>query len=167
MKPFIIVSGIKDINQARQLAAMGVTGIGLIFHGENALHPEQAREIALEMPPLVSKIGFFKDEPWYNVSEIASLCKLEVLAFEGSEDKAYTNKFSEHILTYQTSLEGDKRGYIVLDIANNDQEADLERVILRCKPDPDQFRQALNLVPYGIELRMNCANDFSKLVSLL
>ncbi len=167
MKPFLIVSGINNTHQARQLATWGVTGIGLIFHGENAVHPEQAREIALEIPPLVSKIGFFKDEPWYSVSEIASLCKLEVLAFEGSEDKEYTNNFSEHILTYQTSLEGNRRGYIVLDIASNDPKANLEQVILRCNPDPEQFRHALNLKPYGIEIRLTRANDFSKLISLL
>lgn len=169
MTPFMIVSGVTDVEQARRLVDAGVVGIGFVFHGDSAVTPETAREIALKLPPLISRIGFFKDEPWYSVAEIATLCRLEVLAFEGEEDTAYLNKFSEHVLKYRPNLStygGEEM--IITDFAGVKPGINAGSLIVRCKANEEQVREARQVIlPYGIEVRLTGREDFPNLINML
>jgi len=162
VKPLLVVSGIKNIEQAMEAVTIGAVAIGFVFHGEDSIHPEQAREIALSLPPFISRVGIFKDEPWYSVMELATLCSLEVLMFEGTEDEVYLGRFSQHVLKYGS--EQADNFYTVMGISQWRQEMDSGRLIVRCH-DVNSINKAQKVItPFGIELRTSSGEDYRKLL---
>lgn len=90
------ICGIRSFEEASQAVEAGAHSLGFNFirSSKRYIDPEIAREIILKLPPFVSIVGVFADEPRYSVEEIASLCKLHVLQFHGNETPEYCRKWS-------------------------------------------------------------------------
>lgn len=92
------ICGIKTYEAAQWAIDAGAHALGFVFApSPRQINPERAREIILSLPPFVTKVGVFVNEPRYSVEELATFCKLDVLQFSGNEPPEYCRKWS-----YQT-----------------------------------------------------------------
>ncbi len=83
------VCGIRTLEEALAAVEAGVDAIGFVFApSPRRIAPEEARRIALLLPPFVSKVGVFVNSPRSEVSAIASFCRLDALQFHGEEEPA-------------------------------------------------------------------------------
>lgn len=73
------------------VVAAGVDAIGLIFAGQSPryIEPELAREIVASLPPFVSAVGVFLDQPLEEVNEIIRFCGLGLAQLHGEEPPEY------------------------------------------------------------------------------
>ncbi len=95
----IKICGLRDVDAALAAAVAGVDAIGMIFApGKRQVEPDTAREICRALPPFVSKVGVFVDEPAEKVQEIAAYCGLDTLQFHGRESAAYCSRFSQTVI---------------------------------------------------------------------
>lgn len=92
------ICGIKSMEAAHAAVEAGAHALGFVFApSSRRINPELAREIILTLPPFVSKVGVFVNEPRYSVEELGVFCKLDVLQFHGDESPEYCRRWS-----YQT-----------------------------------------------------------------
>lgn len=80
-----------------QLAArLGADAIGLVFYraSPRAVTPEQARQLTRALPPFVTTVGLFVDEPPELVRRVLTEVPLDLLQFHGTEDPEYCRNFA-------------------------------------------------------------------------
>ncbi|MDA8443146.1 MAG: phosphoribosylanthranilate isomerase [Peptococcaceae bacterium] len=93
------ICGIRTLEAAHTAVEAGAYALGFVFApSPRRINPELAREIILSLPPFVSKVGVFVNEPRYSVEELATFCKLDVLQFHGEETPEYCRKWSYQII---------------------------------------------------------------------
>ncbi|KAB2954634.1 phosphoribosylanthranilate isomerase [Heliorestis acidaminivorans] len=94
--PRVKICGIGTYEDALIAIESGAHAIAFNFVGSSKryINPEKARDIVIKLPPFVSIVGVFADEPRYSVEEIASLCRLQVLQFHGQETPEYCKRWS-------------------------------------------------------------------------
>ncbi|QGG47727.1 phosphoribosylanthranilate isomerase [Heliorestis convoluta] len=94
------ICGIGTYEDAMVAIESGAHAIAFNFvrASKRYINPEKARDIILQLPPFVSIVGVFADEPRYSVEEIASLCRLQVLQFHGQESPEYCRRWSYHTI---------------------------------------------------------------------
>ncbi|GFN23456.1 phosphoribosylanthranilate isomerase [Thermanaeromonas sp. C210] len=84
------ICGIKTWEDARSALDAGAHVLGFVFApSPRRIHPERAREIITRLPPFVTTVGVFVNEPRYSLLEIASFCRLDVLQLHGDEPPEY------------------------------------------------------------------------------
>lgn len=86
--------GISSQQQANKAIALGAHALGFVLYGDNGINPEKAREIINNLPPFISVVGVFKDQPYYEIEELITFLKLHVLQFDGEEDAFFCSKFN-------------------------------------------------------------------------
>ncbi|ABZ84478.1 n-(5'phosphoribosyl)anthranilate isomerase [Heliomicrobium modesticaldum Ice1] len=98
--PRVKICGIRSFQDAEAALGAGAHAIAFNFvrPSRRYIHPEAAREIILELPPFVSVVGVFADEPRYSVEEIASFCRLQALQFHGEETPEYCRRWSYPVI---------------------------------------------------------------------
>ncbi|MHB1127187.1 MAG: phosphoribosylanthranilate isomerase [Bacillota bacterium] len=93
------ICGIQSLDEALVAIDCGADALGFVFApSSRRMNPERAREIIMELPPFVTKVGVFVNEERYIVQEIASFCRLDVLQFHGEEPPSYTRNFSQQMV---------------------------------------------------------------------
>jgi len=92
----IKICGITRPEDARAAVASGADAIGLVFYPDSprAVSPGQAREIVAAIPPLITVVGLFVDEPAANVQRILEDVAIGLLQFHGSESADYCRQFA-------------------------------------------------------------------------
>jgi phosphoribosylanthranilate isomerase len=90
MKPRVKICGITRVEDALRAADLGASAVGFIFWpgSPRFIDPWRARAIAGALPPGVSPIGVFVDQPEDYVSGVAGLLSLGAVQLHGSEDAA-------------------------------------------------------------------------------
>jgi phosphoribosylanthranilate isomerase/indole-3-glycerol phosphate synthase/phosphoribosylanthranilate isomerase len=85
--PQIKVCGLTEVDEAIQCAELGADAIGMVFYPPSPrnLSPKAAREIAVNLPRGVRKVGVFVDEPFVQIVNIAQLCGLDFVQLHGCE----------------------------------------------------------------------------------
>lgn len=79
-----------DAAAAVVAAAAGADAIGFVFApSRRQVTVAQARQIAAELPPFVTKVGVFVDEDRARILEIAGACRLEMLQLHGTESPEF------------------------------------------------------------------------------
>lgn len=79
-----------DAAAAVVAAAAGADAIGFVFApSRRQVTVAQARQIAAEIPPFVTKVGVFVDEDRARILEIAGACRLEMLQLHGTESPEF------------------------------------------------------------------------------
>lgn len=93
------ICGIKSAEDARAAIVAGADALGFIFSpGPRQVDPEIARDIIMELPPFVSVVGVFVNEPKYAVQELATFCRLDVLQFHGQETPKLCEGYSQQVI---------------------------------------------------------------------
>lgn len=89
--PFVKICGITRSEDASAAVAEGARAIGFVFWpgSPRAVDPYRARAIAAGLPPFVTPVGVFVNQPLAHVNAVASLVGLGVVQLHGDEDAAY------------------------------------------------------------------------------
>jgi len=91
------VCGVRTPEEARLAARCGVDAVGLVFAASpRRVTVDQARAVAASLPPFVTLVGVFVDQPRQEVLHIARTAGLQVLQFSGAEDPGYCRSFDRY-----------------------------------------------------------------------
>lgn len=87
----IKICGITRVEDALQAAELGADAVGFVFWpgSPRFIDPQRAREIALALPPLVTPVGVFVDQPAEYVESVAALARVGAIQLHGSESREY------------------------------------------------------------------------------
>jgi phosphoribosylanthranilate isomerase len=95
----IKICGITSLQDALAVVQYGSDALGFVFaESPRKISPERAREIILRLPPFITTVGVFVDEPAEMVQEMALLCRLDALQFHGHESPEYCQYFDRKVI---------------------------------------------------------------------
>jgi len=88
--PRVKICGITNIEDARHASACGADALGFVFYpgSPRFVDPDQARRIIAELPPMVTTVGLFVNEPPARVREMVEFCGLNTVQLHGEEEPA-------------------------------------------------------------------------------
>ncbi len=97
-KTRVKVCGITNLSDAKVAVAAGVDALGFIFYSKSKRYiaPQKAKEIIVQLPKSVKKVGVFVNSDKKRVRNIFRLCKLDVLQFHGDESTKYCKDFKNY-----------------------------------------------------------------------
>lgn len=106
----IKICGITRIEDALSAVDLGAAAIGFVFWpgSPRFIEPVKAREIAQRLPPLVTAVGVFVDQPADHVIAVARLVGLGAVQLHGDEDLAYCRGLDSPVIK-AASVEGAAR----------------------------------------------------------
>lgn len=89
------ICGITSLDDALMAAQAGADAIGFVFYPNSVRYiaPYAAREIALRLPPFITRVGLFVDAGRERVTEIINSVPLDLLQFHGNEDPSECSAF--------------------------------------------------------------------------
>jgi phosphoribosylanthranilate isomerase len=101
------ICGITRQQDADAAVAHGASAIGFIFWpgSPRFIDPYRARKIAKALPPFVSTVGVFVNQPHEHINGIASLVALSVVQLHGDESPAAARALSRPVLKAITEPE--------------------------------------------------------------
>ena len=84
-----------NLDDALYTVACGADALGFIFYPKAASYvpPERAAEIVRGLPPFVTPVGVFVDEPFDRVAGIAGVVGLRAVQLHGDETPEYCRRF--------------------------------------------------------------------------
>ena len=87
MRTRVKICGITRIEDALAAVNAGADAIGLVFYAQSprCVTIEQAQKIVAAIPPLVSVVGLFVNEPKAEIETVLSKVRLDILQFHGDE----------------------------------------------------------------------------------
>lgn len=91
----IKICGITRARDALAAAELGADAIGLVFYPRSprAVNAATALQILAEVPPFLSVVALFVDEPASAVDRILSQVPVDTLQFHGDESPGFCNRF--------------------------------------------------------------------------
>jgi phosphoribosylanthranilate isomerase len=89
--PLVKICGIRRADDAKLAAELGAAAIGFVFWQDSPrfIDPYRARPIARVLPPLVTRVGVFVDQPLDYVCGVARLLNLGAVQLHGQESPDY------------------------------------------------------------------------------
>ena len=92
----IKICGLTRVEDIDAAVSSGADAIGLVFYppSPRVLGLEHARQLALRVPPYVTKVALFVNEPEGKVREMLAAVPVDLLQFHGEEDEAYCRSFA-------------------------------------------------------------------------
>jgi phosphoribosylanthranilate isomerase len=89
--PAVKICGLRRMEDARVAAELGAAAIGFVFWPDSPrfIDPYRARAIARELPPFVTRVGVFVDQPMDYVRGVARLLNLGAIQLHGHESPDY------------------------------------------------------------------------------
>lgn len=97
---FVKVCGITRAVDAQAAVAFGASAIGFIFWpgSPRFIEPEAARAIVKTLPPFVTPVGVFVDEPVDRVNAVADMAGLGVVQLHGDEQPAMLDRIHRPVV---------------------------------------------------------------------
>ncbi len=91
----IKICGITSLEDARAAISCGADAIGLVFYANSprAVTIEQAAAIAAIVPPFVSVVALFVDEPAESIQRILGRIPIDLIQFHGDETPEFCEQF--------------------------------------------------------------------------
>jgi phosphoribosylanthranilate isomerase len=94
------ICGITRVEDAEAAVAAGANAIGFIFWPKSPrfIDPHRARRIAAALPPFVTAVGVFVNQPLAYVNGVASLVALGAVQLHGDETPEYAATVSRPVM---------------------------------------------------------------------
>lgn len=91
----IKICGITTKEDAQAAISCGADAIGLVFYANSAraVSIDQAAQIAAIVPPFVSIVGLFVDEPAVSIERILNRVAIDLIQFHGEETPMFCQQF--------------------------------------------------------------------------
>ena len=91
----IKICGLREPEHARIAANAGADAVGVVFHQPSPRYvtPTQAAAVVAALPPYVSAVGLFVNEPAQSLHAILARVRLDLLQFQGDEEPEYCVSF--------------------------------------------------------------------------
>ncbi len=108
----IKICGLTNRDDALGAAEWGADALGFVFAqgSKRRADPEVVEGFTGELPPFVTLVGVFQDQPLSEVMEIMDRCRLHVAQLHGLEDERYIAELKRPVLKV---LSMDSRGDLV------------------------------------------------------
>ena len=92
-KMLVKICGITRLEDAEAAVAYGASAVGFLFwpNSPRFIDPFRARAIVAALPPLVSVVGVFVNQPAEYINGVASLVGLSAVQLHGDETVAFVN----------------------------------------------------------------------------
>ncbi|MEO8257356.1 MAG: phosphoribosylanthranilate isomerase [Acidobacteriota bacterium] len=100
----IKICGITRLEDARFAVACGATALGFVFWPDSprAIDPARARAIAASLPPFVTPVGVFVNQPADEVTRVAADVGLGVVQLHGDESLEFAASLNRPVLKAMT-----------------------------------------------------------------
>lgn len=87
------ICGITQLEDAEAAVGWGANAIGFVFWPKSPrfIDPYRARSIAAALPPFVTTVGVFVNQPAEYVNGVAALVRLGAIQLHGDEDPSYAD----------------------------------------------------------------------------
>jgi len=94
------ICGVTRVEDARAAVDGGARAIGFVFWPDSPrfIDPFNARAIRATLPPFVTAVGVFVNQPAEYVNGVASLVRLGALQLHGDETPAFASRLSAPVL---------------------------------------------------------------------
>jgi phosphoribosylanthranilate isomerase len=170
----IKICGITRIEDAEAAVACGANALGFVFWPKSPrfVDPFRARAIVLALPPFVTTVGVFVNQPVEHVNGVASLVGLGAVQLHGDETPAFAALMRRPVIKALTlkdaTTEWSERVTILLDAHDPQQRggtgqtidwkqaagvAESRRVLLAGGLTPGNVAEAVRHVrPFGIDV---------------
>jgi phosphoribosylanthranilate isomerase len=88
------ICGITSAEDALAAVEAGADALGFVFvpGTPRLVHPETAERIVADLPPFVTAVGVFVDQPLEEVLRIAARCNLQAVQLHGDEPEAFSRR---------------------------------------------------------------------------
>lgn len=176
--PRVKICGITNVEDALHASTCGADALGFVFYpgSPRCVDPDQARRIIAELPPLLTTVGLFVNEPPVRIREIVEFCGLNAVQLHGDEEPSQCSyppyRVIKALRLRQAMDAGVFSAYrvsaLLLDAYSPDkfggtgqlcdwdraaEIASRHRVILAGGLDPDNVASAVGRVcPYGVDV---------------
>lgn len=96
----IKICGVTRVEDGLLAADLGASAIGFVFWpgSPRFVEPGRAREIARALPPFVTPVGVFVDQPAGHVKDVASVVGLGAIQLHGNEDLGYARALGRRVI---------------------------------------------------------------------
>jgi phosphoribosylanthranilate isomerase len=94
------ICGITRLEDAEAAVAAGAGAIGFVFWPKSPrfIDPHHARKIAAKLPPFVTAVGVFVNQPLEYVNGVASLVRLGAVQLHGDETPAFAASVTRPVI---------------------------------------------------------------------
>jgi phosphoribosylanthranilate isomerase len=94
------ICGITSREDAALAAEAGADALGFVFvpGTPRCVHPEVAERIVGALPPFVTPVGVFVDQPLDDVLRIAARCNLQAVQLHGDEPEEYSRRIPLRVI---------------------------------------------------------------------
>ena len=93
------VCGITNLDDALAAVSYGADALGFIFApSPRQIDPKQVRDIALQIPPFVTRVGVFVDVTLETVRQLRTDCHLDAIQLHGQEDDEYITALGGQVI---------------------------------------------------------------------
>ena len=88
------ICGITSAEDAAAAVEAGADALGFVFvpGTPRLVHPDVAERIVKDLPPFVTTVGVFVDQPLEDVLRIADRCTLQAVQLHGNEPEAFSRR---------------------------------------------------------------------------
>ena len=100
MRPRVKICGVRRLEDALLAAELGADAVGFVFWPQSPrfIDPYRARAIASQLPPFLTTVGVFVDQPADFVNGVADLLALSAVQFHGHEASSDYARSSHRVI---------------------------------------------------------------------
>jgi phosphoribosylanthranilate isomerase len=106
------ICGITRAEDAMLAVDIGAAAVGFVFWSRSPrfVEPARAREIVRALPPFVTPVGVFVDQPAGHVKDVAAVVGLGAVQLHGNEDLGYARTLGRRVIKAASVAQATARG---------------------------------------------------------